>query len=38
LDLHERLVQLLIRVLDVSAGSQGVWGCYICLLLDTSIF
>jgi len=27
LDIHESLVQLLIRVLDVSAGSQGVWGC-----------
>jgi neurofibromin 1 len=37
LDLHEHLVQLLIRVLDASAGSQGVWGCYVCLSLDASI-
>ena len=32
LDTHERLVQLLIRVLEVSAGNQGMWTYRMSLL------
>lgn len=34
LDTHERLVQLLICVLDTSAGNQGVYSCSFCLPFD----
>jgi hypothetical protein len=38
LDSHECLLQLLVRVLDVSAGNQGTWDCFLFLFRNPTSF